>query len=696
MARHPRNLIALGNTSLAVGIPKEIVEALGLRKGGDVYISLDSEKGRIVIDQKQRSTRRKRAPNGYWDKKENRVMAVRALLKKFKKGPNEIRREDFISSGLGGGLLGYYNGSIIAALAEAGYSVSYGPGKRRHPQGYWASKENRVDAVREMVKELRMSPSEIGCREFEKAGLSTVLHHHGGSALAALEEAGYRFARYGPEKVKNAPKGYWRHKKRRIEAIKWLIAHTEKSPEELGDRDFRRAGLRGLLSYYGSSRMALRDAGYDLPLRTRAPTGYWESREHRVKAIRRMVQLTGNRPEKITLKTFTAFHLSGLLGFYHTSISKALKDAGYKPEQSTKISSRLWSARETRIETIRGLVQSSGKHPGEITWEDFYNAGIMRVITRYRSVEDALRDAGVVPLPPLRKKTPTGDWEKKEDRIAATKWLVKRLGGNHFALTHRDFKEHGLEELIRAYDRDKCAAYERGDIFTHDPGYLLAFSSRVTRALVEAGFEVEQRGEAPLHTGRLQGFWKMREHRVAAIKRLVEDVGGPKNLRRRHFIDHQIEGILSYYKGSVRDALRDVGYDLHPWEQSVIPCLIWRSKEDRVAATRWLASRRGGDPRYLRYTDFKEEGLEGLVRYAGGVLAAVREAGFDINPWERPRTPARSWNKRENRAAAVRWLAARTMKNRADLTPDDFAAYGLGYLLDRYGMKQLLDEAGRY
>lgn len=49
MARYKRKLIQLGNKSLVVTIPWEIVESLSLKKGERVYVSLDDNKRIITV-----------------------------------------------------------------------------------------------------------------------------------------------------------------------------------------------------------------------------------------------------------------------------------------------------------------------------------------------------------------------------------------------------------------------------------------------------------------------------------------------------------------------------------------------------------------------------------------------------------------------------------------------------------------------
>ncbi|MEW5937101.1 MAG: hypothetical protein AB1665_04695 [Candidatus Thermoplasmatota archaeon] len=50
MVRYRRKLIQLGNKSLVMTIPWEIVHELGLEKGERVYVSLDERTSRVIIE----------------------------------------------------------------------------------------------------------------------------------------------------------------------------------------------------------------------------------------------------------------------------------------------------------------------------------------------------------------------------------------------------------------------------------------------------------------------------------------------------------------------------------------------------------------------------------------------------------------------------------------------------------------------
>ncbi|MEW5936778.1 MAG: hypothetical protein AB1665_03040 [Candidatus Thermoplasmatota archaeon] len=724
---------------------------------------IDEKRGRSAIELDRRGKGRR--PRGYWEKRANRVRAVRRMLEELGKRPSEIRRRDFNFSGLSG-LLGYHKGSLFAALAdagfalepedrckvpdsywdikenrvrairkfvedlrkppeevtwkdfkgsrcvqilhkcgslrralrEAGYDVPYESKKTRRPRGYWDSRETRIMAVREMVEKAGIPPSEIGVKEFVDAGIQSLLVYCGNSPALALEEAGYPLTCYGHKRKRRVPRGYWAEKKHRIAAIGWLIDHLKKDPSRITAMDFYRERLHGLLVYYGgSARMALMDAGYVVPHKPRAPDHYWDDRENRVKAIRRMVQLKGNRPEAITPRTFEAFQLGSVLRYYRSSVARALKDAGYPSEEFSVKPQGFWKVRANRIEAVREMVKRSGKSPEEIKCSDFHKAGIARVMMIHGSHLKALTEAGYDIKPWRMERVPRDYWENKENRIAATRWLVERLGKDAVNITREDFRTNHLWSLLMAYSNKRCATYERGEVFTHEPGYLLQYPTRAIRALVEAGFDVKLDDVARAHHVRgrgLRGYWQKRERRIAAVRQVVEDVGNPREVATHHFRERGVSALLNYYGHSVFTALRDAGYDLRPWERHSVQRGYWKAKENRIAATRWMVDKLGGDPRKIKKEDFEREGLASLLSLTGGVLGALTEAGYDLRPWEGRNVQNGYWAVRENRIAATKWLVASLMKEPSKVTVRDFKLLGLGGLVRKYGKRRLLAEAG--
>ena len=654
----------------------------------------------MTTDKKDKSVpRRKPVPSGFWTVKENRVRAVEALVRKLGKPPNNILRKDFIEGGLGG--LVATEGPHRGLLKEAGFAVPSDGKKTRKQKGYWTNKKNRVKAVRGLVEELSLPPSYIGQKEFAEKGISSLLIYYNNSPSAALEDAGYVLEYHGMNKKRYVPRGYWKRKEHRVAATRWLVEHTGNDPTKVTGRDFERGKLQSLLHYCNfSPREALKEAGYRVPPRPRAPAHYWDDHERRVKAIRMMVKLCKKPPEKITNKTFSAFHLSGILStYYGSSIYRALWDAGCKVEP--KVWQRphgFWDVKENRIAATQDLVNSSKKALKDIIWNDFVEAGIVSVVIKCGSVTKALREAGYdLKIWELRR-VPSKHWQSKENRVVATRRFVETLRKEPSEITGCDFKTNHLLGLLEAYGDELCASYEMGEMFTYDPGYLLSYPTRAVRALVEAGFQFEQNpfGEGyRRRRGGFYGYWKIKENRIKTLRALLKDVGNPRKLRARHFEECGVKGLLLYYNHSINDALREIGHHIQPWEQAKVPRGYWKVRDNRVKATRWLIEKLDGDAHKVKKSDFLKEGLLGLIRASGGVTRALKEAGYELKPWKSAFVPPGTWDSKENRVAAVKWLLAKTKKGSSKITRQDFFDADLGGLLHKGGgLYRVLTEAG--
>jgi hypothetical protein len=110
-----------------------------------------------------------------------------------------------------------------------------------------------------------------------------------------------------------------------------------------------------------------------------------------------------------------------------------------------------------------------------------------------------------------------------------------------------------------------------------------------------------------------------------------------------------------------------------------VPYGHWSNKENRIAAVKLLAEKYGNK---LTKKDFHENKLEGLLQRAGGITAALQEAGLIGEfPWlSHLRVPQGYWNEKENRIRAVKWL----IKKARNLKADDFEDNRLVGLLKHY------------
>jgi hypothetical protein len=139
------------------------------------------------------------------------------------------------------------------------------------------------------------------------------------------------------------------------------------------------------------------------------------------------------------------------------------------------------------------------------------------------------------------------------------------------------------------------------------------------------------------------------------------------------------------------------------------PTTIYRNPENRAAATRWLAWRmagKGKTPKEITSDDFEDNGLSGLLatHYNYSPHLALVEAGYayseeealehaltmrfdaeKIYPWEMSKSPMGLYEKRENRVAAIRWLAWKMKdKEPRDIIAGDFDSNGLRGLMPYY------------
>ena len=218
---------------------------------------------------KQRK-RRQRKPPGFWDVKANRVKAVKDLAARLDKPYDKFRKNDFLDNGLST-LLAKYNGSVKKALIEAELASP----RIKKPAGYWDIKENRVEAVRDLIEYKVKSVEKIRKKDFVENGLSVLLKDR--SMKEIIEEAGYSYVE------SQKPHGYWNSRENcRIE-VRNLVKKMKKHPNEITKQDFIDNGLSTLLNkYHGSLSRALQDSGFKEVRRKRVPFGWWEVKENRV------------------------------------------------------------------------------------------------------------------------------------------------------------------------------------------------------------------------------------------------------------------------------------------------------------------------------------------------------------------------------------------------------------------------------
>jgi hypothetical protein len=219
-----------------------------------------------------------------------------------------------------------------------------------------------------------------------------------------------------------------------------------------------------------------------------APKGYWKEKQNRVNALKEMIAYLGKPITELTQRDLTKLGFGGIMG-RTKSFYNALREAGYEidPLKMVKVPQDYWNKKENRVNAVKKLVEGLNKPITELTKKDFYNANGVGLLSKYKSSPyKALKDAGYEILPWQMKRTPFRFWNDKNNRIEAVKWLVKKLGKPIDEITDHDFIDNGLGGLLDIYHPIHCSNFERGEIISYEPGYLLQFKNRVTRALVEA------------------------------------------------------------------------------------------------------------------------------------------------------------------------------------------------------------------
>ena len=411
-------------------------------------------------------------PGGHWTIEINRVTAIRWLVKKTRKRPEEIIKEDFSINGLGGLLHNRYRNSPYLALTEASVlPEDFQPWQRETcvPRGYWDLKDNRIAAVKWLLERISKTdmPEAVTAKDFIENNLQGLLNKYDHSPFLALKEAGVLPEDFQPWYMKDgAPNRYWKSKKNQTEAVKWLLQKTNKEPEELLRDDFKENGLGGLLAVSNKSVYELLKESGVLPegikpwqMKSGIQNGYWNSKENRTCAVKWLLQKTGKNYADLTGDDFYAHGLYGLMAKFNGSPYGALREAeifpkDFKPWQMTNgVPKGYWDSKTNVKAAVEWLMQQMNKTYREMIREDFISNGLGGLLTKHNgSPYDVLKVAGVLPddFQPwqMRSGAPQGYWDSKVNRAYAVKWLLKKTGKRPEEIKVQDFKKNGLLGLL--------------------------------------------------------------------------------------------------------------------------------------------------------------------------------------------------------------------------------------------------------
>jgi hypothetical protein len=196
------------------------------------------------------------------------------------------------------------------------------------------------------------------------------------------------------------------------------------------------------------------------------------------------------------------------------------------------------------------------------------------------------------------------------------------------------------------------------------------------------------------------GFLQKYQHRVALVRAFVDEYrkehpgGYPK---ARDFRKNKLNFICEYYSGSPYEAFVEAGfanpenavYDSRlaeaPWAVlETVPHHYWESEVNRIKATQNFVRTCGKNLTELAAEDFVRSGLSRILEHTDGFYNALKEAGFDIQPWELTEVSQNYFESLENRVKAIRWMVGELGKPITTISRDDFKESGLGGLIQKH------------
>lgn len=289
-------------------------------------------------------------PNGYWSTRPNRLKYLHWLGQRlgFRRTEDWYRltRRSFLDN-YGGGLLAtVYNHSPLAALRDLSPGYDWKPWLLQStPQGYWKKRNNRVQYMRWLGKQLGFS------RDRDWYQLSQQhFHDHGGAGLLGVHyrnspiDAVRDFKPDGewlPWLFVAAPQGFWKKKANRVAYVKWLgkqLGFTTTQDWYALQRHhfYDNAGGALLHTIPGRSPLAaLREAFPKVAWQewrfARVPNGFWKKRANRHRFIDALGKQLGFRKpaDWYRLTRQDVRHAGGgalLMMRYHNSILALLRD----------------------------------------------------------------------------------------------------------------------------------------------------------------------------------------------------------------------------------------------------------------------------------------------------------------------------------------------------------------------------------
>jgi len=187
-----------------------------------------------------------------------------------------------------------------------------------------------------------------------------------------------------------------------------------------------------------------------------------------------LVEKLKKDPRDLTVEDFNKNRLQGLIhhhygGSPYAAVNEAYPELNIKPWEMAITPMKFFHDKENRIAAVKWLVEKLKKDPRDLTVEDFNKNRLRGVLpyygnSPYAAVNEAYPELNIKPWEMIQ--TPRGFYEKKENRIAAVKWLVEKLNKDPRDLTVEDFNKNRLRGVLPYYDDSPYEAVKEAGLVT--------------------------------------------------------------------------------------------------------------------------------------------------------------------------------------------------------------------------------------
>jgi len=370
-------------------------------------------------------------------------------------------------------------GNLAGLLRLAGHDIR--PWQLSHvSRNFWKDPKNRAGAIKWLIERSGKAPERLLYQDFKENGLLTLTRY---DLPGMVRAAGLEMQRWQV----HHKRGRWKAKDDRVAAVRWLLEVTGKEGQDICLEDFEKHGLqtlwdfyhpssckdvaRGellghgqgwLLQYRNPSLRAAAEAGaldrrHDALARDKHPIRKYRTSDERIALVRKAVELSGKRPEEVSLRDLKRAGLTFLmLRYYRNDLVKVLQDAGYGVTKGSMRRSHMagkWTRPEERVRAVRAFVETSGKRPEDLTARALCDAGLGALLQHKRFFY-LLKEAGYEVVPWLMASVPKGFWKEPRNRALAVHWLMKRTKASPMEIGPKHYKHHYLFGLWQEVRRD--------------------------------------------------------------------------------------------------------------------------------------------------------------------------------------------------------------------------------------------------